>query len=186
VLDAADFDMILVETVGVGQSEVEIVRQADTTIVVVAPGMGDSVQAAKAGILEIADIFVVNKADRDGADEAVRQLRTATGFSDVPGGRKIPILKTVASQGIGTDTVTAAIGDHLRWLVHTGELAVRRRSRAAFEVEAIAVQSVRESFAGLRDVESAASLPGLAARVCDGELDPHAAAAILVSSLGRR
>ena len=114
VLDAAGCEVVLVETVGVGQSEVEIAGLADTTIVLLAPGMGDGIQAAKAGILEIGDVFVVNKADRDGADATVRDLRHMISLGDrtEPGLWRPPVCKTVASRGEGLDEVMEAIDKH--------------------------------------------------------------------------
>src|SRR5205814_108 len=128
VLDAAGCDVILVETVGVGQAEVEVASLADTTLVLLAPGMGDGIQAAKAGILEVADVFCVNKADRDGADQAVKDLRymqSLGGRHSEPGAGRPPILNTVASRGEGVDEVIAAIDRHRRWMGGSGEL--RRR-----------------------------------------------------------
>ncbi|HZG93421.1 MAG TPA: methylmalonyl Co-A mutase-associated GTPase MeaB, partial [Mycobacteriales bacterium] len=123
VLDAAGCDVVLIETVGVGQAEVEVASLADTTIVLVAPGMGDAIQAAKAGILEVADVFVVNKADRDGADNAVRDLRNMLSYGDGPHGRWTPpIVKTVASRSEGIDDVVAALDGHHAWLTSSGEL----------------------------------------------------------------
>ena len=131
VLDAAGCDVVLVETVGVGQAEVEIASLADTTLVLLAPGMGDGIQAAKAGILEIADIFVVNKADRDGADQVVRDLRymqSLGGRHSAAGAWRPPIVKTVArTRGEGIDDVVAAIDKHRGWLDAHGELERRRR-----------------------------------------------------------
>src|SRR5204862_2540995 len=111
VLDAAGCDVILIETVGVGQSEVEVAGLADTTVVLLAPGMGDGIQAAKAGILEVADIFVVNKADRDGADQVVRDLRymQSLGGHSVQGAWRPSIVKTVASRGEGISELRAAL-----------------------------------------------------------------------------
>ncbi len=110
VLDAAGCDIILIETVGVGQSEVEIAAMADTTMVLLAPGMGDGIQAAKAGILEIGDLFVINKSDRDGADQVRRELRSMIGLSDRPEGAWRPeIIKTIASKNEGIDEV---VGGH--------------------------------------------------------------------------
>jgi LAO/AO transport system kinase len=186
VLDAAGYDVVLVETVGVGQSEVEVAGAADTTVVLLAPGMGDGVQAAKAGILEIGDVFVVNKADRDGADATARELRhmitlgsgPRSGSTDDPW--KPPVLKTVAATSTGVDEVVTAIASHREWLERTGELAVRRRARAAAEVEAIAFGALRARIADLRgDVR----LEALAARVAEGSLDPYAAADTLVAGL---
>src|SRR4051794_24108404 len=129
VLDAAGCDVVLVETVGVGQAEVEVASLADTTVVLVAPGMGDAIQAAKAGILEIADVFVVNKADRDGADATVRDLRhmLSTGERRDAEQWLPPIVKTVASRGEGVDEVVAAIDNHHAWLRESGRLDAKRR-----------------------------------------------------------
>ena len=123
VLDAAGCDVILVETVGVGQSEVEIAGMADTTMVLIAPGMGDGIQAAKAGILEIGDMYVINKADRDGADQVRRELRSMLALAEHPEGAwSQPIIKTVASKGEGVDEVVEAIDQHRAWLESSGEL----------------------------------------------------------------
>src|SRR4051812_28333114 len=117
VLDAAQYDVVLVETVGVGQAEVEIASNADSTVVMLAPGMGDGIQAAKAGILEVADVFVVNKADRDGAAETVRDLRYMLSLAERnPDRWKPPIVKTIAAQGEGIDEVVAALAEHRDWL----------------------------------------------------------------------
>ena len=126
VLDAAGCDVVLVETVGVGQSEVEVVSLADTTVVLLAPGMGDGVQAAKAGILEIADVFVVNKADRDGADQTARDLKhmISLGRRDREGGRwRPPVVKTVASRAAGLDEVVDAIDATLSALLRSRPVA---------------------------------------------------------------
>src|SRR3954451_1713269 len=123
VLDAAGKPWIIVETVGVGQVEVDIAGAADTTVVVVNPGWGDGVQANKAGLLEIADLFVVNKADRDGAAEAIRHLSSAMELAPRTGWQP-PIVSTVATTGQGAAELWQAIGDHHAWLVETGELAV--------------------------------------------------------------
>ncbi len=186
VLDAAGYDVVLVETVGVGQSEVEIAGAADTTVVLLAPGMGDGVQAAKAGILEIGDVFVVNKADRDGADSTARELRHMLTLGSGPRSGDVddpwtpPVLKTVAATGAGVDEVLAAISSHREWLARTGELASRRRARAAVEIEAIAFDQLR---ARMGDLRGDATLDTLAAQVVDGALDPYAAADSLVEGL---
>lgn len=181
VLDAAGYDIVLIETVGVGQSEVDVVSLADTTLVLLAPDMGDGIQAAKAGILEVADVFVVNKADRDGADHAVRDLRymISLGRKELRDARwRQPIVRTVATTGEGIDGVLDAIASHRDWLTEHGELEARRERRAGEEIEAIAVRALR---ARLGDVHGV--LPGLAKRVVAGELDPYAAADALVESL---
>ena len=180
VLDAAGCDVILVETVGVGQSEVEIAGLADTTLVLVAPGMGDAIQAAKAGILEIGDVYVVNKADRDGADQVRRDLRSMLALADVPeGGWKPPIVKTVAAKPEGLDEVVAEIDRHRAWLADSGELDARRTRRARDEIEAIAVTALRERWG---DVHGRSELDDLAASVVSGGTDPYSAADELLAS----
>ena len=172
VLDAAGCDVVVIETVGVGQSEVDVVALADTTVVLLAPGMGDGVQAAKAGILEVADVFVVNKADRDGATRAVRELQHMVGFGE-PDGWRVPVLRTVASRGEGVDELVAALDAHRQWADGSGERDRRRVARAEAEIEAVAVTRLR---ARIRDVHGGADLADLAKRVVAGELDPYAAA----------
>src|SRR4051812_16991622 len=135
VLDASGCDIVLVETVGVGQSEVEIAGLADTTLVLLAPGAGDGIQAAKAGILEIGDVYVVNKADREGADQLRRDLRTMIALGDrSEGDWRPPIVKTVAHRGEGVEDLVAAIDEHFAWLATSGELAARRTRRARDEI----------------------------------------------------
>ncbi|WP_151082804.1 methylmalonyl Co-A mutase-associated GTPase MeaB [Nocardioides cynanchi] len=181
VLDAAGCDVVLIETVGVGQSEVEVAGLADTTLVLLAPGMGDGIQAAKAGILEIGDLYVVNKADRDGADTLRRELRSMLALADRPEGAwRPPIVKTVASKGEGLDELLAEIDRHGEWLRETGELAARRTRRARDEIEAIAVTALRERWG---DVHGRSELDELAAAVAAGESDPYAAAETLLAEL---
>jgi LAO/AO transport system kinase len=180
VLDAAGCDVILVETVGVGQSEVEIASMADTTVVLLAPGMGDGVQAAKAGILEIGDVYVINKADRDGADQVRRELRSMLALAERPEGAWKPeIVKTVAVTGEGVEEVVAALDRHLAHLRGSGELAARRLRRAREEIEAIAVTSLRERWG---DVHARTELDDLAGQVVDGRTDPYAAADELLAT----
>jgi len=174
VLDAAGCDVVLIETVGVGQSEVEIAGLADTTLVLLAPGMGDGIQAAKAGILEIGDVYVVNKADRDGADTLRRELRSMLALADRPEGAwRPPIVKTIASRDEGLDEVVAEIDRHRAWLESSGELATRRTRRARDEIEAIAVTALREQWGS---VHEQTELDGLAVKVVAGETDPYTAA----------
>ncbi|MFF7953862.1 methylmalonyl Co-A mutase-associated GTPase MeaB [Streptomyces griseorubiginosus] len=182
VLDAAGCDVILVETVGVGQSEVEIASQADTSVVLLAPGMGDGIQAAKAGILEIGDVYVVNKADRDGADATARELNHMLGLGESrkPGDWRPPIVKTVASRAEGVDEVVEALEKHRAWMEEHGVLAERRRARAAHEVEAIALTALRERIGDLRGDRR---LDALAERIVAGGLDPYRAADELVNGL---
>jgi LAO/AO transport system kinase len=181
VLDAAGCDVVLIETVGVGQSEVEIAGAADTTLVLLAPGMGDGIQAAKAGILEIGDIYVVNKADRDGADQLRRELRSMLALAERPEGAWKPsIVKTVAAKGEGLDEVVTEIGRHHAWLESSGELAVRRTRRARDEIEAIALTALRARWG---DVHGRSELDDLAAAVAAGDSDPYAAAETLLAAL---
>jgi LAO/AO transport system kinase len=166
VLDAAGCDVILVETVGVGQSEVEVAGLADTTLVLVAPGMGDGIQAAKAGILEIGDVFVVNKADRDGAQSTRRELRTMISMGErgedawTP-----PIVMTVASKGEGVEDVLAAVDQHREHLESSGDLRQRRLARASREIEALALDALQRR---MGDVRGDARLESLAADVLSG------------------
>jgi LAO/AO transport system kinase len=181
VLDAAGCDVVLVETVGVGQSEVDVAGLADTTLVLLAPGMGDGIQAAKAGILEIGDIYVVNKADRDGADQVRRDLRAMLALAErSEGGWRPPIVKTVAQNGEGVDEVVEKIDQHRDWMTEHGELAVRRRRRARDEIESIALTALREKFG---DLHGDARLDGLADAVVAGERDPYAAADEVIEAL---
>jgi LAO/AO transport system kinase len=171
--DAAGFDTVIVETVGVGQSELEVAEMADTIIVLLAPGMGDGIQAAKAGILEIADIFVVNKSDRDGAQALVRELRTMIALADrAPQDWKPPIVMTVAYQNRGIGDLLEAIDRFRASQTETGRAALRRIARARREVERIALAKVRAEFR----LNGEAGLEDLARAVSRGELDPYAAA----------
>ncbi|GAA3257960.1 methylmalonyl Co-A mutase-associated GTPase MeaB [Dactylosporangium siamense] len=179
VLDGAGCDPVVVETVGVGQAEVEIAGLADTTLVLLAPGMGDSIQAAKAGVLEIADIFVVNKADRDGADATYRDIQGMIGLGErAPGQWRPKVLRAVAARAEGVEEIVAAITEHREHLQDTGELRKRRERRAAAEIEAIALGTLRARMEALRD---GAVLADLARQVADGDLDPHTAAGELVT-----
>ncbi|WP_406035056.1 methylmalonyl Co-A mutase-associated GTPase MeaB [Nocardioides sp. NBC_00163] len=178
VLDAAGFDVVLVETVGVGQSEVEIAGLADTTVVLLAPGMGDGIQAAKAGILEIGDLYVVNKADRDGATKVQRDLRGMLRLTDrTEGSWTPPVLTAVAQSGKGLAEVVGALDEHQDWLRSSGTLELRRTRRARAEVEAIAVETLRARWSS---VGSDGDLDALAADVVKGVRDPYAAADTLL------
>ena len=179
ILDAAGFDVVLIETVGVGQAEVEIASLADSALVVVAPGLGDSIQAAKAGILEIADIFVVNKSDRPGAQEVIRDLRTMLAMANYQASDwKPPIVSTTAATGEGIGDLAAAVGKHRQWLADSGLLAERRRARVREEISAIALAELRRRMGAL---PGESRLDELADRVTAGELDPYSAADELIS-----
>jgi len=173
VLDVAGFDVVLVETVGVGQSEVEVARAADTTVVLLAPGMGDGIQAAKAGILEIGDVYVVNKADREGAAAVRRDVRTTVGLADrAPEDWKPPVLLTSAPSGDGIDAVIEKLDAHLAWARESGVLHERRMQRVRDEVESIALTALRRRWGGV----DRSALDDLAAHVVAGDLDPYTAA----------
>ena len=174
LLDGIGFPEILVETVGVGQAEVEVASAADTVVVVVNPGWGDSVQAAKAGLLEIGDVFVVNKADRAGADEATAELLRMLEIGP-PRAWRPPVLRTVASTGEAVGAVWDAIADHRRYLRSSGDLAMRRSARAVSEVEAAVREQLRLRFAG----EGVAG-SDLVGRVLARDLDPWTAARSIV------
>jgi LAO/AO transport system kinase len=173
VLQAAGYQVILVETVGVGQAEVEIASAADTTVVLVVPGMGDSIQAAKAGVLEIADVLVVNKADRPDAQAAVRDLRAMVALS--ASAWQPPVVTTVATANEGIDELLRQLDRHQAWLDASGERARRRLARARDEVTALALGQVAGRLAVPDD---------LAARVADGALCPQEAAEELLVTAG--
>ncbi len=181
VLDGAGCDVVLVETVGVGQAEVEVATLADTTLVLLAPGMGDAIQAVKAGILEIADIFVVNKADRDGADAAYRDIQGMIGLGErAPGQWRPPVIKAVAARAEGIEEIVAAIDKHRQWLRTHDQLQRRREQRAAAEIEAIVLEALRERIEAL---DNGASLSDQAAAVAAGQQDPYTAADHILSSI---
>jgi LAO/AO transport system kinase len=179
ILDASGKDFVIVETVGVGQAEVEVATAADTTLVVLQPGWGDAVQAAKAGILEVADVFVVNKADREGAGDVVRDLRAMLRM-----GPKLPweppIVKTSTVDGEGIDELWNAIARHRLHGESTGELKAKRRRRILEEVENMVALRLRARTAGLLDEGDGSEVAaGLLAR----KLDPYAAVERLLARL---
>jgi LAO/AO transport system kinase len=208
LLDAAGFDIVIVETVGAGQSEVDIAKAAHTTLVIQAPGMGDDIQAIKAGILEIADIFVVNKADLPGAEQAVKVLemmqRLGRNNNRHPGqsgrsdllretaeelGREDasaeearlwepPILQTVSTSGEGVEELVAAIRSHRAYLRRSGELAVREAARVEVEFAMLLREALLRD---LVDSTPAERISAVLARVLARELDPYTAVAQLVA-----
>ena len=177
LLDAAGFQLVLIETVGAGQGEVEIAGAAHTTIVVEVPGMGDDVQSIKAGMLEIADLFVVNKADREGADRTVRQLRAMLHLGEYrPDAWEPPVLTAVATAGEGGDAIIDAVARHAAHL-RQGEHAAKRELAAAERELAAAVQEL--AVERLRGPAWAAFVARIAAR----EQSPYAAAEALLEGV---
>jgi LAO/AO transport system kinase len=179
VLDAAGFDWILIETVGVGQDEVDVVSAVDSVLVVAVPGLGDDIQAIKAGVLEIADVFVLNKADRDGADRVVRDLQMMLSLGE-HGPWLPPIVRTVAMRGEGVVELLEAVERHHLHLTASGELARRRREQLRLRVETILKERV------LAEVRSEGELAraveaGFAARV-----DPYTVAGQLFEEVVRQ
>jgi len=196
VFDAAGFEIIIIETVGVGQAEVEIARLAHSVIVVEAPGLGDEVQAIKAGLLEIADVFVVNKADRDGVDRTVAALKMMLDLTqDGPAKPSLhhgalldissppqasaaetrwqpPICKTIATTGAGVDTVSEALAQHRAYQQSSGLLAQREQTRLMFEIEQILKERL---LAGLMSKLSQPQLNAIVTQVTKRQLDPYTA-----------
>jgi LAO/AO transport system kinase len=171
VLDALGTDIVLVETVGVGQEEVDVIRVVDTVCLVTVPGLGDDIQAIKAGVLEIADVLVVNKADRPGADDAARDLAQMLSLAkDRPW--KTPIVRTSALSGDGLPQLVEAIDKHRAWSRESGDYVERRRAAARSEVEALLQEALLRELEG-RVGES--RLDAAVARVADRAIDPYAA-----------
>jgi LAO/AO transport system kinase len=170
LLDAAGFDIVLIETVGAGQGEVDIARAAHTTIVVEIPGMGDDVQSIKAGMLEIADLFVVNKSDREGADNVVRQLKAMLHLGEHrPGMWEPPVIKAVAMQGQGSSEIVDAAGHHVEHLRSSGQATERARAAAQRELSAAVQELALERLRGQ-------PWDDLVARIAARERDPYGAA----------
>jgi LAO/AO transport system kinase len=181
VLDAAGKPWVLLETVGVGQVEVEVAGAADTTVVVVNPGWGDSVQANKAGLLEIADVFVINKADRDGVDETRRDLDTMLDLSELrEGAWRPPIVAAVASKEEGVTELWAAVLDHRSYLEATGGLERRRSTRLLEELRTIVARSLEQRAYELTTGEA---FEALHQAVVARELDPYAAADKIIGTV---
>jgi LAO/AO transport system kinase len=180
VLAAVGMSVVLIETVGVGQVEVEVAGAADTTVVVVNPGWGDAIQANKAGLLEIADVFVVNKADRPGAAETRRDLEAMLDLGTTGSDWRPPVVATVAASGDGVEDLWGALEDHRRHLDLTGALQARRDRRLRDELTQVLIRRLE------RDVRSVAGGQAWAAvteRMVAGEVDPYAAADELLAAL---
>ena len=172
VLDALGTDIVLVETVGVGQEEVDVIRVVDTVCLVTVPGLGDDIQAIKAGVLEIADVLVVNKADRPGADETARDLAHMLSLGKLRTSWKPPILRTVAATGENVPQLVEAIEKHRAWAAENGERDRRRRDAARVEVEDLLREALIRR---LRDRVGDDRVAKAVARVADRTIDPYAA-----------
>ena len=172
VLDAIGYGVVLVETVGVGQEEVEVIRVVDTVVLVTVPGLGDDIQAIKAGVLEIADVLVVNKADRPGADETARDLAQMLGLGKLRTSWKPPIVRTVAATGENVPQLMDAIEKHRSWASENGERDRRRREAARAEVEDLLREALIRR---LRDRVGDDSVDRMVARVAERSIDPYAA-----------
>jgi LAO/AO transport system kinase len=181
LLAAVGLRTVLVETVGVGQVEVEIAGAADTTIVVVNPGWGDAIQANKAGLLEVADVFVVNKADRPGAAEAKRDLENMLDLNTAMGEWRPPVVLTSAASGEGAETLWSTVDDHLKYLGTSGELERRRERRLRDELAEVLLRRLERNVRSVGDGEAyATAVQELTAR----RIDPYTAADQLLGELG--
>ena len=179
-LDACGFDKVIVETVGVGQSEVDIVRYADTVVILLAPGMGDGIQAVKAGLLEVGDIFAVNKSDREGARTTLRQIRSMVAMKPLGENQwRPPVLPVVATQGTGITELADVIDSHVVHGRESGALAERQRSRLRAEISGLATEQWTRSLAGCDGV-----VERLVDKVRTGASDPYAAATELIRACG--
>jgi GTPase len=181
VLDAAGKDLIIIETVGVGQDEVDIIRTADASIVTLVPGTGDEVQALKAGIMEIADIFVVNKADREGADRLVSSVEANLALHTYESGEwRPPIVKTVATTGAGVPALVEAIA---QFRAHSERLqAARRKTRSEYRLRELVSQRFMDHLE--REVLGAGELGAIVDRIATREVDPYSAANQLLARAG--
>jgi LAO/AO transport system kinase len=182
VLDASGRDLIMIETVGVGQDEVDIVRLADITILILVPGMGDDVQTIKAGIMEIADIFVINKSDRDGAENVEREIRTLQSLALRHDGWTPPIVKAVASQGVGIEELAGAISDYEAYL-QKGNLALSKRVENWQErlIEMLRDSLLEKARTQLGD----GNLARLAAEVAEHKRDPYTLVEEIAAKAGK-
>ncbi len=184
VLDASGKDVILIETVGVGQDEVDIVRLADVTIVILVPGMGDDVQSIKAGIMEIADIFVINKSDREGAERVEREIRAMQTLAPRPDQWTPPVVKTVATEGTGVAELAVAIGSFEDFLA-TGD---RLQQKKASNWRERLVEMLRESLLErvLHHDLSDGQMARYAAEIAEHKRDPYALVEEIIGRLGKR
>jgi LAO/AO transport system kinase len=178
VLDASGKDVVLVETVGAGQSEVEIVKVASTVVVVLAPGLGDEIQAIKAGMMEIGDIFVVNKADKDNVDKAVIDIKAMLGLNQKKGGWVPPVLRTKALSGEGVSELLEKITEHTKYLKGG---ALRRKLLGRVEVELVEAIRSRVAERVIDDLREEGRLDEFLQKILEKKLDPYSAADVLLA-----
>jgi LAO/AO transport system kinase len=181
ILDASGKDVVIVETVGVGQAEVDIIKIADTTLVVVVPGLGDSIQTLKAGVMEIADIYVVNKADRSGVEQTVAEVESLVDITCFGKERTIPVLSTVAKQGKGIAELITEIDTHRKYLKKTNEFEKQRRMRYESEL----VEIIRKRVMNMIFDEDVfkEKIEDILDKICKKELDPHSAAETIINKI---
>jgi len=180
ILDAAGKDIIFIETVGVGQSEIDIVKAADTTLVVLVPGMGDDIQAIKAGILEIGDVFAINKADHDGVDRLNTEIEMMLGLNQSEVQWRPPIKRTIARDGTGIEELVASINGHMDFLNNTGELAKRRALRTQNELLALLDERISRFI--LAKITAAGQLDALVEAIEQRKKDPYTTVNALVAA----
>jgi LAO/AO transport system kinase len=183
LMDAAGKDIVFIETVGVGQSEVDIVKAADTTVVVLVPGLGDDIQAIKAGILEIGDIFAINKADRDGADKLKTELEMMLDLDQAKNDWRPPIKATVANAGTGIDELIGTIDGHIEYLKTSGELSRRRSARTENELFALIEEYISRHVH--KKITSSGQLAALVASIERREKDPYSVVAAIMAEVIR-
>jgi LAO/AO transport system kinase len=184
IMDAAGMDIVIIETVGVGQSEVDIIKASDTTVVVLVPGLGDDIQAIKAGILEIADVFAINKADREGVDKLNTEIEMMLDLNQNTVEWRPTIKRTVASDGTGVVELTEAIGDHINYLHQSGQLAARRTQRTRNEL--LALLDERISRHVLTSITKDGRFDEIVASVQKREQDPYTVINGLLSQMLRQ
>lgn len=181
ILDASGKDVIIVETVGVGQAEVDVIKIADTTLVVIVPGLGDSIQTLKAGVMEIADIYVINKADRQGVEQTVAEVESLVDISCSGKDRKIPILKTNAKKGEGIEELFKQIENHNNYLKNTKKYEKKRRIR--YEAELVEIIRNRLMNFIFDEAQFKDRVEELINQISKKEIDPHSAAEEILSKL---
>ncbi|HDQ15623.1 MAG TPA: methylmalonyl Co-A mutase-associated GTPase MeaB [Bacteroidetes bacterium] len=181
ILDASGKDIVLVETVGVGQAEVDVIKIADTTLVIIVPGLGDSIQTLKAGVMEIADIYVVNKADRNGVEQTVAEVESLVDITCANKDKKTPVLTAVAKEGKGIKELAVEIENHLKYLEKTKEFEKQRRLR--YEAELVEIIRKRLMNFIFDEITFKEKIESLLDKISKKEIDPHSAAEEILSKI---